>query len=114
MNNYFNVSQFDEVIKNISSKSTTIEERLANISANIENLRNCIGNQDNSSLYQAWGDLKVNLDKVTQKYSERKGSFLSELTNYKDSVVTNNDQIYQNINRAVDFINSISNKIDSL
>lgn len=114
MNNSFNVIEFNEIINNIKTKSNSVEESLKKISLNIENLKNIIGNQDNSSLYQAWDDLKIHLDKVSQKYSQRKEEFISELKNYEKLVLSNNDEVYQYIQRSIEYIDSIANQIDSL
>ena len=114
MKSSFNVEEFNTIINDMIRRSNAAEDAMQKISSYIVNLKDCIGNQENASLYQSWNELKLNIDKVRQKYSGRKEEFLSELMNYKEYVLINNDEVYQSIGSANKFIDSIAAKIDAL
>lgn len=114
MNYSFNVEEFSQIIDNVASRSATAEETLIKISGYITKLMSYIGNKENPSLYQAWADLKENISKVYQKYVERKESFLSELSNFKEVTLVNNDEVYQSISEANQRIMSIAQQLENL
>lgn len=114
MDSSFNVEEFGEIIENIIVRSNDAYDGMEKIANYIDNLKDCIGNKENPTLYQSWNDLKLNINKVREKYYERKEAFLSELVNYKEFVLMNNDEVYRSISSANQYIDSIAGKIDSL
>lgn len=114
MNNYFNVEEFQSVIDNIITKSTAAEEAMNKIAFNVDNLKNVIGSAENNTLYQAWDELKLTLDRVSKTYLQRKEEFLVELKNYREFILANNDEMHHNIKAAIDLLGTIAGQIDGL
>ena len=58
--------------------------------------------------------VKFTLNKVSKVYNQRREEFISELMNYKELVLTNNDEIYQQLRTAIDRIDSVVSQIEGL
>ena len=113
MNN-FNVEEFNSLIENIMTITNGADTALKKISSYIEELKECLGNIENQYLFEAWYDVKIQIDNISKKFYERKEEFLSNLINYQNSTLQANDRVYQDINRALEYLNNISNKLDTL
>lgn len=112
--NTFNVEEFNNLIENIITVTNRADVALKKISSCIEEMKSCINNQENAYLYQGWNSVKLEVDNISTKFYERKEEFLSNLVNYKNSTLIANDRVYQDVQRALDYLNTISTRLGSL
>lgn len=110
----FDVNKFETEINRIVEISEVAVNYLDALPADIEYVQQCIGNQESPELYQAWEKLKEEIRKIKNKYVTRKEEFITELMNYKELTLKNNNVVYQSINTAISELESISSQIDAL
>ena len=110
----FNVQAFDTLIDNIISCTNKTDTALKNISKYIDELKTCINQQENAYLYQSWNSVKLEIDTISRKYYDRKEEFLSNLMVYKKNTLAVNDEVYRSVQHAMEQLEFISRKMDSL
>lgn len=112
--NTFNVEEFNTLIDNIITITNNADASLKNISSYIEEMKTCINEQENTYLYQGWTNVRETVQEISRKFFEKKENFISNLLEYKNHTITSNDVIYQDIQRAIDYLNEINQKLGSI
>ncbi|MBQ8193131.1 MAG: hypothetical protein IJZ46_03570 [Bacilli bacterium] len=112
--NTFNVEEFNTLIDNIITITNKADASLKNISSYIEEMKTCINEQENTYLYQGWTNVRETVHEISRKFFEKKENFISNLLEYKNHTITSNDVIYQDVQRAIDYLNEINQKLGSI